>query len=117
MKFLVDAQLPRSLVRSLRELGYDAKHTWGLELGNRTPDDSVASIADREGAIVVSKDLDFLNSHILVNQPKRLLLVSTGNISSRLLIGLFVSHIAAIASSFEESNFVEFNQEGLVIHE
>ena len=117
MKFLVDAQLPRSLVRSLREFGYDTKHTWGLELGNRTPDDSVASIADREGAIVVSKDLDFLNSHILVNQPKRLLLVSTGNISNRLLIGLFESHIAAIVSSFEVSNFVEFNQEGLVIHE
>jgi len=42
MKFLVDAQLPRRLVRHLRRLGYDAEHTWGLESGNRTPDNKVA---------------------------------------------------------------------------
>ena len=51
MKFVVDAQLPRRLVIQLRELGYDAQHTWGLELGNRTPDDQVAEIADRENAV------------------------------------------------------------------
>lgn len=117
MKFLVDAQLPRALVRSLRELGYEAQHTWSLDFGNRTPDAAIASIADREAAIVISKDLDFMNSHILSDSPKRLLLVSTGNISNRVLIRLFEQHIAAMITAFDESNLVEFNQAGLVIHE
>jgi predicted nuclease of predicted toxin-antitoxin system len=61
--------------------------------------------------------MNFLNSHILANRPKRLLLVSTGNISNRLLIDLFQRHLTAITAAFEESNLVEFNQDGLVIHE
>lgn len=56
MKFVVDAQLPRRLVRQLRQLGYEAQHTWSLDLGNRTPDGQVARIADIEGATVVTKD-------------------------------------------------------------
>ena len=116
MKFVVDAQLPRRLVIQLRELGYDAQHTWGLELGNRTPDDQVAQIADRENAVIVTKDADFLNAHILIDSPKRLLLLSTGNISNRALLELFEGHMDAIASALSQSNLVELNQVGLVIH-
>jgi predicted nuclease of predicted toxin-antitoxin system len=61
-------------------LGYEAQHTWGLEFGNRTPDDQVAQITDRDNAVIVTKDADFLNAHILIGSPKRLLLLSTGNI-------------------------------------
>ena len=38
MKFLVDAQFPRSLVKRLQEQGHEATHTLDLPLGNRTPD-------------------------------------------------------------------------------
>lgn len=69
MKFTVDAQLPRRLVILLRRLGYEAQHTWGLDDGNRTPDETIAQLADREKAIVVTKDLDFVNSHILKASP------------------------------------------------
>ena len=73
MKFIVDAQLPRTLVKRLKELGHDAKHTWGLEESNRTPDTDIARIADREQAVVITKDCDFLNTHILKQTPQRLL--------------------------------------------
>jgi len=116
MKFLVDAQLPRRLVRHLRRLGYDAEHTWGLESGNRTPDNKVAQIADHDAAIVITKDADFLNSHILNGSPKKLLLISTGNISNQILLRLFERHIDAITSALNESSLVELNQQGLVIH-
>ena len=116
MKFIVDAQLPRRLVLRLRELRFGARHTWGLEAGNRTPDGTIAQIADREKAIVVSKDADFVNSHILQNSPEKLLLISTGNISNKALLNLFERHIDAIASALNESSLVELNQEGLVIH-
>jgi len=38
MKFLVDAQLPRRLVKRFREAGFDAIHTLDLPMGNRTSD-------------------------------------------------------------------------------
>jgi predicted nuclease of predicted toxin-antitoxin system len=44
MKFLVDAQLPRRLVRRLRDAGHEALHTLDLPLGNRTTDDAVNEI-------------------------------------------------------------------------
>lgn len=116
MKFVVDAQLPRRLVRQLRQLGFEAQHTWGLDLGNSTPDSEVARIADLEGATVVTKDSDFMNSHILNGSPKKLLIISTGNISNKSLLELFNCHIEAIASALNESNLVELNEEGLVIH-
>lgn len=37
MKFLVDAQLPRRLVKRFREAGFEAIHTLDLPMGNRTP--------------------------------------------------------------------------------
>ena len=116
MKFVVDAQLPKRLVIQLRDLGYEAQHTCGLEFGNRTPDDQVAQIADRGNAVIVTKDADFLNAHILIGSPKRLLLRSTGNISNRALRALFVGHMDAIVSALRQSNLVELNQAGLVIH-
>ena len=51
MKFLVDAQLPRSLCHWLQERGHDAVHTLDLALGNRTPDSEIVRIADAEGRI------------------------------------------------------------------
>ena len=116
MKFIVDAQLPRRLVIQLRQLGFEAQHTWGLESGNRTPDETIAKIADREKATVVTKDADFVNSHILKSSPGKLLLISTGNISNRALLHLFARHIDAISSALDESSLVELNQQGLVIH-
>jgi len=37
VKLLIDAQLPRRLVRQLREQGIDAIHTLDLPSGNRFP--------------------------------------------------------------------------------
>lgn len=36
MNILLDAQLPRSLVRSLEELGHQVQHTFDLPDGNRS---------------------------------------------------------------------------------
>jgi len=51
VKFLVDAQLPKSLVLRLSEAGHDAVHTLDLVNGNRTSDAEInaISIAERRG--------------------------------------------------------------------
>ena len=86
MKFIVDAQLPRDLVTFLKTHGHEAMHTAELPEKNRTPDEEIRCMADAEDRIVVSKDDDFVTSHLLRGIPKRVLLISTGNISNPELI-------------------------------
>lgn len=59
MRFLVDAQLPASVARLLRDAGHDAVHTSELTDRNRTTDAEVCRIADGDRRVVVSKDRDF----------------------------------------------------------
>jgi predicted nuclease of predicted toxin-antitoxin system len=48
MNFLVDAQLPRRMAAWLASAGCDAKHTLDLPDGNRTADEQINEVADRE---------------------------------------------------------------------
>jgi len=117
MRFLVDAQLPRLLAIRLNQLGHSANHTLDLTAGNHTPDHEITALADQQDAVVITKDADFLDSHLLGGAPASLLLVSTGNISNRQLLGLFEAHISLIAASLEQSHLIELTPEGLIIHD
>jgi len=117
VKFLVDAQLPRSLAAWLDANGHQAEHTRSLELGNRTPDKSISATADNGKAVVITKDADFLNSHLLHGTPAKLLIVRTGNISNRHLLEIFAVNIDAVINALDQSNLVELNQSGLVLHD
>ncbi|MCH8475447.1 MAG: DUF5615 family PIN-like protein [Opitutales bacterium] len=89
---------------------------WTFPWGNKTPDQSIAERAWQEGRIVVSKDLDFLDSHLISGSPPRLLLISTGNISNKQLITLIEKHLPLIVSALEEENLIELNEKGVVVH-
>ncbi|HWN99675.1 MAG TPA: DUF5615 family PIN-like protein [Blastocatellia bacterium] len=93
MKFLIDAQLPRRLVKRFREAGFEAIHTLDLPLGNRTSDVEINDLSMREKYVVVTKDADFVSSFHLHHRPNKLLLVSTGNISNPELEELFAANI------------------------
>ena len=117
MNFLVDAQLPLLLVRLLHEWGHDATHTSALPNANRSTDTEIATMADNENQVVVSKDRDFRNSHLLQGTPRRLLAVRTGNISNRELIALFDANIEQIVGALEEASFVEIGPNRLIVHD
>jgi predicted nuclease of predicted toxin-antitoxin system len=65
MRFLVDAQLPRRLAHFLAAAGHDSLHTLDLPRKNRTPDAQISQVADDENRIVVSKDEEFVDAHLL----------------------------------------------------
>ncbi|MEJ5211138.1 MAG: DUF5615 family PIN-like protein [Burkholderiales bacterium] len=117
MKFLVDAQLPRRFCVWLNEAGHDAIHTLDLPLANRTPDAVILEIAERENRIVVTKDNDFVQSHLIASRPPRLLLVSTGNIANQTLEGLLRANHDAIVRAFATTRFIEITRESLVMHD
>jgi len=107
MNFLVDAQLPRRMTVWLTAAGCDALHTLDLPDGNRTSDDQINDLADREQRAVVTKDADFVDSHILRGRPAKLLLLSTGNISNRDLEALVVPLLSDIIREFQTHSFLE----------
>ena len=116
MKFLVDAQLPVRLAQFLGSAGHDVLHTRGLPDGNRTADWRIAELADDEDRVVVTKDRDFRDSHLLSRSPRRLLIVATGNITNAALLSLFEVHLDAILAALEESDFAEFTPSSLIVH-
>jgi len=77
VKFIIDAQLPKSLANWLKNQRHDAIHTLDLPDANQSDDREIITVADRENRIVVSKDSDFFDDHIIRGIPKQLLVVKT----------------------------------------
>jgi predicted nuclease of predicted toxin-antitoxin system len=117
MKFLIDAQLPARLARFLNEAGHDALHTSELPEGNRSTDAQIAERADRDRRVVVTKDHDFRDSHLLTRSPLLLLVVATGNITNVALLALFKVNLDAIVDALNEVDFVEIGAHSLVLHQ
>jgi predicted nuclease of predicted toxin-antitoxin system len=115
VNFLIDAQLPRRLAWKLRELGHDVLHTLDLPSGNRTPDKEINAVALRDGRVVVTKDADFVNSFLLLGQPGKLVLVSTGNITNAELEALLLPNLPAIVSELQTGSYVELTRTALIV--
>jgi predicted nuclease of predicted toxin-antitoxin system len=115
VKFLIDAHLPRRMVAWLTAAVCDAVHTLDLPDGSRTTDTQINDTADREGRAVVTKDADFVDSHLLAGRPAKLLLVSTGNISNRALEALLVPLIPDIVREFGSHSFLELDRSGVIV--
>lgn len=116
MKFLVDAQLPRRLANWLSEMGHDVKHTMDLPKGNRTTDQEINKISIEERRIVVTKDADFVNSFLIQNEPYKLLLVSTGNITNKELESIISKNLEQIGEALTQHMFVEIDRKTITIH-
>ncbi len=65
---------------------------------------------------MVSKDNDFLESLLISEKPYKLLLVNTGNITNRQLMGIFENHLDLIIQSLESNRLVEIMEEKLIVH-
>lgn len=114
--FLVDAQLPRRLVRALQAAGLDAVHTLDLPQGNASKDSELNRLSLDEQRIVITKDADFVQSFILLGQPYKLLLVNTGNINNNELLALFESRRSQLLELFDAASYVEMTREFLIVH-
>ena len=117
MKFLIDAQLPRRLARWLGTEGHDAVHTMDLPAGNRTEDAQINAISTREQRIVVTKDVDFVDTFLLQRTPHKLLLVTTGNIGNPELVRLFEDNLDGIVHALETSDFIELSHDSMIFHQ
>jgi predicted nuclease of predicted toxin-antitoxin system len=117
MRFLIDANLPFKLTLILRDKGFDVIHTDNLPNKEQTTDREIRDISLEENRIVISKDSDFLDSHLIIGIPKKFLYISTGNIINRELFTLVENNIDQINELFVTYNLIELNNEELILHE
>jgi len=110
---LIDAHLPRSLCTLLARFHHDAIHTLDLPGGNATKDGVINQVSVAEQRIVVSKETDFFYSHMLQGRPWKLLLVETGNISTRDLRALFERNISEIETALQSHTLVQIDRAAL----
>lgn len=115
MKFLVDAQLPGKMTAWFITAGCDAIHTLDLPNANRTADNQICDLADQEQRVVVTKDSDFVDSHLIKGSPAKLLLVATGNITNLELEALTASVIPDLIREFQTYSFLELGRNGIVV--
>lgn len=113
MKFLVDEQLPFSLVKWLRAKGFDAIHAASLGTGSRISDSQVTQQSMIEKRVVISKDLDFFTSFLLRKEPFKLVYLTTGNIKNPDLLDLFEANFEKIRTLLLQFDVIEMNREQL----
>lgn len=116
MKFIVDAQLPKSLAELLNYRGQDAIHTSALPLRNATPDTLITELSIAEERIVGSKDQDFINGLVLHGKPKKLIVIRTGNITNKSLLKIMDDHLPLILQLIARSNLVEITPHDVIEH-
>ena len=97
--------------------GYDVIHTRDLPQQNATMDSEINAISMQQERIVVTKDRDFLDSFLLRQQPYKLLLVTTGNITNTELFELFAKNLSQLADLFEQDSLIEINRNDIIVHQ
>jgi len=96
VKFLVDAQLPPSLARWLREAGHEAEHVEDVGL-REANDGAIWAHALRSGAVLVTKDEDFAARSALTAITPMIVWLRIGNTTNRALLTWIEPRLPGIA--------------------
>lgn len=115
MRFLIDEQLPSLPVDVLVGRGYEETHVTTLSTNRRVFDSLIVQQSTDSGFVVVTKNVDFLNSYLIKGLPKKIIYVAAGTVKNRELLSLFRQHIVEITNQLNAHNVVEINKSGMHI--
>jgi predicted nuclease of predicted toxin-antitoxin system len=110
MRFLVDEQLPVLLADWFQSKGHDTIHVSALMTNAHVSDNDICERSMAEERVVITKDVDFLNTYLVKKQPYKLVYVTTGNLRNRPLLDLFRSSLEQLLSELENAQVIELNQ-------
>ncbi len=107
-KVLCDVHIAFKVQRLFQGHGYEAVHVNSILEGSRTKDGDISDYANSHGFTVLTKDLDFKNSHFLRNKPEKLTRIALGNLPTSRLIEILEKNMGTLASHFKGGKcFVE----------
>ncbi len=108
MKVLCDVHISYKVVRFFKQKGIETLHVNELPDKWFTKDAVISRLADEAGFTVITKDMDFKNSHFLQNTPLRLIRIALGNISNKELLAILEAHFAVFQVNCEDPKcFIE----------
>jgi len=111
VKVLIDAQLPIRLKLWLLERGVDTLHAIDLPNKEFSTDKEIIEIAEKDQRVVITKDSDFFKHFLLNGVPRKIIFVTTGNISNTDLLKLFGSNFKKIKAHFTAGqNVIELSK-------
>ena len=110
MKFIIDAQLPSSLKDIFHEIDIECIHTLELLHQNNSTDTEIRNYCVENDAILITKDEDFYYTHILNQQPEKLILLKTGNCSKSEMKNIIKKNIQSIIELIQKENFIIINK-------
>jgi predicted nuclease of predicted toxin-antitoxin system len=110
LKFIVDAQLPPTLARALREVGQDAQAA--RELGLHEAEDSdIWNYALVNHAVIITKDHDFAERLLVSRTTPVIVWLRIGNTSKRALLEWLLPLWPQVISRIESGdNLVEVRE-------
>lgn len=104
MKFIIDAQLPKSLCEYFKDC--DCIHTSQLDKGNQTRDSYLNELSVKERRALITKDADFYFSYITIKKPYKLVLVRLGNMRLTEIRQYFENNSNDILRLLEHHSFI-----------
>ena len=114
MNFIVDAQLPYQVALFIRKRGFNVLHTNDLPDKERTSDNYIRNISLLENRVVITKDSDFVDSFMLKSIPKKLFLITTGNIKNKQLLYLLEQNWDKAIERLKSSDMIEMNNTSII---
>jgi len=107
-KILCDVHISFKIATFFKNSGYEAVHVNDILNGSRSKDLAISDYANLHGFTVLTKDIDFKNSHFLQHKPNRLLRIALGNISTKKLINILDTNLNVIIEHFQSTKcFIE----------
>lgn len=84
LRFVIDAQLPPGLAMLFSEQGWQAEHVNRVDLGVAS-DLDIWAYASKRGAVIVTKDSDFVQLARLNRRGPQVIWIRLGNVTNRRL--------------------------------
>ena len=101
----------------MKGLVLDTIHTRDLPGQNATSDIEINAISIQQNRIVITKDSDFVNSFLTIQQPYKLLLITTGNIKNSELETLFSANFQSLVELFKQHSYIEMSRDAIIVHQ
>ncbi len=98
MRFLVDAQLPPALARFLSSLGHEAEPVFDVNM-NTAEDPEIWAYALSIGAVIITKDEDFMTLALIREPAPAIVWVRIGNTSKQALLKWFEEILPSVEKS------------------
>jgi predicted nuclease of predicted toxin-antitoxin system len=112
MRVICDVHIAFKIVRFFQSQGIEAFHVNDLPNAWYTSDRDIASFADSNDLVVISKYADFQATHFLKQTPRRLLRIALGNMSTAETMLLLKTYLFVLQQSFSKQIcFIEIGKD------